>query len=85
MIMTKSKLMFGPRTCCENGQVSILGSSIILGMKDCDLESLDIIESGKFHGFSEEEVVIAISSASNLLLDKLIEALECESDEINPR
>ena len=79
--------MLGPRTCCENGQVSILGSSIILGMKDCDLESLDIIESGKFHGFSKEEVVIVISSASNLLLDKLvveeafIEALECELDE----
>ena len=65
-----------------------VGSSILLGMKDCDLESLDIIESGKFHGFIEEEVGIAISSASNLLLDKLvvdeeafIEALDCESDE----
>ena len=40
------------------------------------------------HGFSKEEVVIAISSVSNLLLDKLvvdeeafIEAFECESDE----
>ena len=65
-----------------------VGSSILLGMKDCDLESLDIIESGKFHGFSEEEAVIAISSVSKLLLDKLvvdeeafIEALECELDE----
>ena len=52
------------------------------------MESLDIIESGKFHGFSKEEVVIVISSASNLLLDKFvvdeeafIKALECESDE----
>ena len=57
-------------------------------MKDCDLESLNIIESDKFYGFSEEEAVIAISSVSKLLLDKLvvdeeafIEALECELDE----
>jgi len=63
-------------------------SSNIFGMKDCDLESLDIVESDKFYGFSEEETVIAISSVSKLLLDKLvvdeeasIEVLECELDE----
>ena len=67
-------------------------SSNYFKRENCDFESLDIIESDKFYGFSEEEAVVAISSVRKLLLDKVvveeeafIEALECELDEKSMR
>ena len=61
-------------------------------MENCDFKSLDIFESDKFYGFSEEEAGVAISSVRKLLLDKVvveeeafIEALECELDETSKR
>ena len=52
-------------------------------MKDCDLESLNIIESDKFYGFSEEEAVVAISSVRKLLLDKVVVEEEAFIEALN--